>query len=102
MREVWQQIKTEDIYIVRCTVEQLMRQYGLQGDWHGKGKITTTGRDDQKRTDELVNRNFSAHRLTDFEWLISPISKPPAAKCIPPLSLMCLPALSLAGRFLIA
>ncbi len=36
-----------------------MKQYALQGIWHGKSKITTKSRDDQKRADDLVNRNFS-------------------------------------------
>ena len=37
-----------------------MKQHGLQGIWRGKGKITINSRDDQKRADELVNRNFNA------------------------------------------
>ena len=39
-----------------------MRQHAMQGIWQGRGKITTKSRDDQKRADDLVNRNFSAHR----------------------------------------
>ena len=51
-----------------------MRQHGLQGVWRGKGKITTNSRDDQKRADDLVNRNFSAHRsnqlwVADFTYI---------------------------------
>ena len=39
-----------------------MSQHGLQGVWRGKGKITTNSRNDQERADDLVNRNFNAHR----------------------------------------
>ena len=51
-----------------------MRQHGMQGVWRGKGKITTKSRDDQKRTDDLVNRNFNAHRpnqlwVADFTYV---------------------------------
>ncbi len=67
-RKVWRQMKADGIYIARCTVERLMRQHGLQGVWRGKGKITTNSRDDQKRADDLVNRNFNAHRLNQL-WV---------------------------------
>ena len=51
-----------------------MKQYGLQGVWRGKGKITTNSRDDQKRANDLVNRNFTAHRpnqlwVADFTYI---------------------------------
>ena len=55
-------MKADGIYIARCTVERLMRQHGMQGIWRGKGKITTKSRDDQQRADDLVNRDFTAHR----------------------------------------
>ena len=67
-------MKADGIHVARCTVERLMRQYELQGVWRGKGKITTNSRDDQKRADDLVNRNFSAHRpnqlwVADFTYI---------------------------------
>ena len=51
-----------------------MRQHGMQGVWRGKGKITTKSRDGQKRADDLVNRNFNAHRpnqlwVADFTYI---------------------------------
>ena len=51
-----------------------MRQYDLQGVWPGKAKITTHSRDDQKRADDLVKRNFNAHRpnhlwVADFTYI---------------------------------
>ena len=73
-RKVWQQMITDGIKVARCTVERLMRQYGLQGIWRGKGKITTNSRDDKLRADDLVNRNFNAHRpnqlwVADFTYI---------------------------------
>ncbi|CAM4222035.1 IS3 family transposase [Psychrobacter arenosus] len=46
----------------------------MQGIWRGKGKITTNSRDDQKRADDLVNRNFNVHRpnqlwVADFTYI---------------------------------
>ncbi|MGP9512729.1 IS3 family transposase [Psychrobacter sp. AOP5-GZ1-6] len=73
-RKVWQQMKADGIHVARCTVERLMKQHSLQGVWRGKGKITTHSRDDQKRADDLVNRNFNAHRpnqlwVADFTYI---------------------------------
>ena len=74
VRKVWQQMKTDGTYLARCTIERLMKQHGLQGVWRGKGKITTNSRDDQKRAEDLVNRNFNAHRpnqlwVADFTYI---------------------------------
>ena len=66
--KVWQQMKADELKVARCTVERLMKQYGLQGVWRGKGKITNNSLDDQKRADDLVNRNFSAYRLNQL-WV---------------------------------
>ena len=51
-------MKADGVKVARCTIERLMRQHGLQGVWRRKGKITTCSRDDQKRADDLVNRNL--------------------------------------------
>ncbi len=72
--KVWQQLKSEGIHAARCTVERLMRQHGMQGIWRGMGKITTKSRDDQQRADDLVNRDFTAHRsnqlwVADFTYI---------------------------------
>jgi transposase InsO family protein len=66
-RKVWQQIKVDGIEVARYTVERLMIAQNMQGFWRGKGKITTNSRDD------LVNRNFNAHRpnqlwVADFTY----------------------------------
>ena len=73
-RKVWQQMKADSIHVARCTVERLMKQHSLQGVWRGKDKITTHSRDDQKRADDLVNRNFNAHHpnqlwVADFTYI---------------------------------
>lgn len=50
-----------------------MKHYELQWVWRGKGEATINSRDDQQRVDELVNRNFTAHRpnqpwVADFTY----------------------------------
>ena len=60
VRKVWQQLKREGYVIARCTVVRLMKKLGIQGVWRGKNKYTTRSRDDQKRADDLVKRNFTA------------------------------------------
>ena len=67
-------MKADGIHVARCTVERLTTQYEMQGVWRGKGKITTNSHDDQKRADNLVNRNFSAYRpnqlwVADFTYI---------------------------------
>lgn len=73
VRKVWQQLKANGLEVARCTVERLMRQYELQGVWRGKNKVTTKSLDDQLRANDLVNRNFTAHRpnqlwVADFTY----------------------------------
>ena len=73
-RKVWQQMNADGIHVARCTVERLMKHHSMQGVWRGKGKIITNSRDDQKRADDLVNRNFSARHpnqlwVADFTYI---------------------------------
>ena len=68
-RKIWQQMKAEGLKVVRCTVERLKRQHGLQGVWRGNNKITTNSRDDQKRADNLFKCNFNAHRPNQL-WVV--------------------------------
>lgn len=73
VRKVWHQMQTEGIKVARCTVERLMRHYGLQDIRRGKGKITTHSRNDQQRAGNLINHNFSAQRpnqlwVSDFTY----------------------------------
>ncbi len=62
-------MQAEGVKVARCTVERLMRHYGLQSVWRGKGKITTNSRNAQKRADDLVNRNFNAHCPSQI-WVV--------------------------------
>ena len=68
VRKVWQKLKREGYIIARCTVARLMQKLGIQGVWRGKNKQTTRSRDDQKRADDLVKRNFSADQ-PDHLWV---------------------------------
>lgn len=73
-RKIWKQMKANGLMVAWCTVESLMSQHGMQGVWHGKGKMNTNSRDDQNRADDLVNRNFNAHRsnqlwVADFTYI---------------------------------
>ncbi|MCK8639827.1 IS3 family transposase [Acinetobacter schindleri] len=74
VRKVWQQLKRDGYVIARCTVARLMQKLGIQGVWRGKNKQTTRNRDDQKRADDLVKRNFNADRpdqlwVSDFTYI---------------------------------
>ena len=104
IRKVWQQLRREGYVIARCTVVRLMRKLNIQGVWRGKNKQTTRSRDDQKRADDLVKRNFKADHPDPCEavllrLLTSPIFKPIQAGCIPPLLLMCSHEQLLDGRY---
>jgi putative transposase len=46
-RKVWRQLRREDIFVARCTVERLMRDMGLSGAVRGKKFKTTTTPDDE-------------------------------------------------------
>ena len=94
VRKVWQKLKREGYVIARCTVARLMQKLGIQGFWRGKNKQTTRSRDDQKRADDLVKRNFSADRPDPCEAVLLRsvtlrIFKPILAGFTPHLLLMC-------------
>ena len=104
IRKVWQQLRREGYVIARCTVVRLMRKLNIQGVWRGKNKQTTRSRDDQKRADDLVKRNFKADHPDPCEavllrLLTSPIFKPIQTGCIPHLLLMCSHEQLLDGRY---
>ena len=105
VRKVWQQLKREGYVIARCTVARLMQKLGIQGVWRGKNKQTTRSRDDQKRADDLVKRNFSADRPDPCEAVLLRsvtlrIFKLIQAGSIPPLLLMCSHEQLLDGKYL--
>nr|QJS05869.1 transposase, IS51 group of IS3 family [Psychrobacter sp.] len=67
-------MKADGVKVARCIIERLMKQYGMQGVWRGKGKITTRSYDDQLRAADLVNCNFNPHRpnqlwVADFTYI---------------------------------
>ena len=70
VRKVWQKLKREGYVIARCTVARLMQKLGIQGVWRGKNKQTTRSREDQKRADDLVKRNFSADHPDPCEAML--------------------------------
>ncbi|EXC05688.1 HTH-like domain protein [Acinetobacter baumannii 625974] len=103
VRKVWQKLKREGYIIARCTVARLMQNLGIQGVWRGKNKQTTRSRDDQKRADDLVKRNFTADQPCEAVLLRSVtlrIFKLIQAGSIPPLLLMCSHEQLLAGKYL--
>ena len=105
VRKVWQKLKREGYVIARCTVARLMKKLGIQGVWRGKNKQTTRNRDDQKRADDLVKRNFSADRPDPCEAVLLRsvtlrIFKLIQAGSIPPLLLMCSHEQLLDGKYL--
>lgn len=67
-RKLWHAMKREKIDVSRCTVEQLMRQLGVQGVRRGR-KIKTTHRQpaDQCPRDK-VNRQFRASMSNEL-WV---------------------------------
>ena len=74
IRKVWKQLKQEGYSVARSTVSRLMQQLEIQGVWRGKNKRTTRSRDDQKRADDLVKRDFSAKQpnhlwVADFTYI---------------------------------
>jgi hypothetical protein len=105
VHKVWQKLKREGYVIARCTVARLMQKLDIQGVWRGKNKQTTRNRDDQKRADDLVKRNFSADRPDPCEAVLLRsvtlrIFKLIQAGSIPPLLLMCSHEQLLDGKYL--
>ena len=105
VRKVWQKLKREGYIIARCTVARLMQKLGIQGVWRGKNKQTTRSRDDQKRADDLVKRNFTADHPDPCEAVLLRsvtlrIFKLIQAGSIPPLLLMCSHEPLLDGKYL--
>ena len=105
VRKVWQKLKREGYVIARCTVARLMQKLDIQGVRRGKNKQTTRNREDQKRADDLVKRNFSADHPNPCEAVLLRsvtlrIFKLIQAGSIPPLLLMCSHEQLLDGKYL--
>jgi putative transposase len=68
-RKVWHQRHREGIHVARCTVERLMKADGLRGVVRG-AKIKTTKPDPKMaRSEDLVERQFSAQRHNQL-WAV--------------------------------
>ena len=72
--KVWKQMHREDIAVVRCTVERLMRRLGLEGVRRGKSVRTTTSDTSAPCPLDRVNRQFQADRpnqlwVSDFTYV---------------------------------
>ena len=94
--KVWQHLKREGYVIARCTVVGLMRKLDIQGICHGKNKQATRSRDEKKRADDLVKRNFKADHpnhlwVADFTYI--------QTNSIPHLSLTCSHEQLLDGKY---
>jgi transposase InsO family protein len=73
-RKVWRQLGREGIEVARCTVEQLMREIGLQGVTRGKPPRTTISNKATPCPRDQVNRQFKAPRpnklwVSDFTYV---------------------------------
>lgn len=83
-----------------CSINEKL---GIQGVWRGKNQQTTRSRDDQKRADGLVKRNFSADRPDPCEAVLRSVTlrifKPIMAGSTPPLLLMCSREQLLDGKY---
>jgi len=72
--KVWDELRGEGMTVARCTVERLMRAYGLEGASNGKVQRTTLPGLSPVAADDLVRRNFTADRpdavwLSDFTYI---------------------------------
>jgi transposase InsO family protein len=73
-RKVWRQLRRENVFTARCTVERLMRRMGLHGVVRGRRCRTTIADDGAKLPGDLVERNFKAERpnqlwVADFTYV---------------------------------
>ena len=59
-RKIWRQLHRQGTPVARCTVERLMRQYGLAGAVRGKTRRTTIADERAVRPADLVERRFHA------------------------------------------
>jgi putative transposase len=72
--KVWKQMNREGIDVARCTVERLMKRFGLRGVRRGKVVRTTIGETNAPCPLDRVNRQFKADRpnqlwVSDFTYV---------------------------------
>jgi putative transposase len=61
-RKVWKQLRREEIFAARCTVERLMRRQGMIGTRRGRPCKTTRSDPRAELPEDLVDRRFQADR----------------------------------------
>ncbi|GAA5038230.1 hypothetical protein GCM10023317_93420 [Actinopolymorpha pittospori] len=60
-RKMWLHLRGQGHDVARCTIERLYRQHGIEGARRGGKKPLTTQQDQEnQRSPDLVNRNFTA------------------------------------------
>jgi putative transposase len=72
--KVWDELNEEGVRVARCTIERLMRRYGIVGIGPAKTKKTTLPGRSPVAAEDLVRRNFTASRpdelwLADFTYV---------------------------------
>jgi transposase InsO family protein len=72
--KVWDELNEAGVRVARCTVERLMRRYGIVGVGPAKTKRTTFPGSRPVPAADLVRRNFTASRpdelwLADFTYI---------------------------------
>ena len=72
--KVWDELNESGIAVARCTIERLMRRYGIVGVGPAKTKKTTLPGERPVAAPDLVKRNFTATRpdelwLADFTYV---------------------------------
>lgn len=72
--KIWDELNDTGVCVARCTVERLMRFYGISGVGPAKVKKTTLAGAKPVPAADLVRRDFTAHRpdelwLADFTYV---------------------------------
>ena len=62
VRKVWRQLKREGFIVVRCTIERLIKEFGLRGVVRARTVKTTIPADVSERPLDLVNREFTVEQ----------------------------------------
>lgn len=74
--KVWRELKRQDIWVARCTVQRLMRELGLRGTVRGRTTRTTVVDETSQRPMDRVDRDFSATRpnqlwVSDITYVVT-------------------------------
>ncbi|MEV6588707.1 IS3 family transposase [Streptomyces acidicola] len=59
-RKIWRELNRQGRTVARCTVERLMREFGITGAVRGRRVITTLPGGQTDRAPDLVDRDFVA------------------------------------------